>query len=318
LGPRASKVYSYALQPGEGIMTFALKKNCLAKLLLLIFPLLFFASCVTTQQDLLYLNDQIVALNARVDGLQESVEKKLSGDLDSSLESIRYRQAEVGNEINKIREEIQALGGRLEESDHLVKRAVERDTTEQDVMKADLAELSQNITALEKRVRHLYEYTGLEPFEALSKRDRKEGPAGAEESPSQSPPIKEKPVPPEREFYDFALATYKEAKYKAAADGFKRFLKKYPKSDLADNAQFWIGECYMALKEYEQAILAYQEVIKKYPKGNKVPNAMLRQSLAFREIKDVISSKLLLKKIIKQYPDSSEAKIAKAKLESLE
>ena len=72
-----------------------------------------------------------------------------------------------------------------------------------------------------------------------------------------------------------------------------------------------------AFKQYEQAILAYQEVIKKYPKGNKVPNAMLRQAFAFYEIKDKVSSRLLLKKIIKKYPDSSEAKIASAKLKTL-
>ena len=91
----------------------------------------------------------------------------------------------------------------------------------------------------------------------------------------------------------------------------------YPKSDLADNAQFWIGECHMSLEQYEQAILAYQEVIKKHPKGNKVPNAMLRQAVAFAEIKDKTSAKLLLKKVIKEYPNSSEAQIARAKLKTL-
>jgi tol-pal system protein YbgF len=85
---------------------------------------------------------------------------------------------------------------------------------------------------------------------------------------------------------------------------------------LADNAQFWVGESFMALNQYEQAILAYQKVIKNYPKGNKVPNAMLRQALAFHEIKDDISAKLLLRKVVKNYPDTSEAKIAEAKLKS--
>ncbi len=73
----------------------------------------------------------------------------------------------------------------------------------------------------------------------------------------------------------------------------------------------------MALKQYEQAILAYQEVITKYPKGNKVPNAMLRQAIAFLEINDKTSSKLLLQKVIKQFPGSSEAKIAQKKLKTI-
>jgi TolA-binding protein len=58
-------------------------------------------------------------------------------------------------------------------------------------------------------------------------------------------------------------------------------------------------------------------VIKKYPQGNKVPSAMLRQGQAFYQIKDKISSRLLLKKIIKKYPNSSEAKIAEAKLKTM-
>ena len=94
-------------------------------------------------------------------------------------------------------------------------------------------------------------------------------------------------------------------------------MKKYPKSDLADNAQFWIGEAYFSLRQYEQAILAYNDVIKRYPKGNKIPNALLRQSLAFIEINDKTSARLLLRKIIKEYPNSSEAKIASKKMESL-
>ncbi|MFC1825731.1 tetratricopeptide repeat protein, partial [Thermodesulfobacteriota bacterium] len=80
---------------------------------------------------------------------------------------------------------------------------------------------------------------------------------------------------------------------------------------------FWIGECYMSLRQYEQAILAYQEVIKKYPKGNKIPSALLRQAVAFLEIKDKTSSRLLLKKIIKRYPKSNEAKIARKKLKTI-
>jgi TolA-binding protein len=73
----------------------------------------------------------------------------------------------------------------------------------------------------------------------------------------------------------------------------------------------------MALKQYEQAILAYQEVIKNYPKGNKVPSALLRQGFAFLEIKDQTSAKLLLNRVVKNHPNSSEAKIAQKKLETL-
>ncbi|MBW2707883.1 MAG: tetratricopeptide repeat protein, partial [Deltaproteobacteria bacterium] len=84
-----------------------------------------------------------------------------------------------------------------------------------------------------------------------------------------------------------------------------------------DNAAFWIGESYMVMKQYEQAILAFKKVMKKYPRGNKVPNALLKQALAFYKLNDKTSAKLLLKKLIKKYPKSNEATIARNKLKTM-
>ncbi len=294
-----------------------LLKNGFFRPWFLVIPLLF-PSCVTTKKDLLYLNRKIAAVNERVDSLQGSMEKKVSGDLESKLKSIRYNQAEMGAELDKIRAETERLSGRLEENSHLVKGAVERDTTGEDATKATLNELKERVSALEMSINHLYEYLDIAPAPEIASQTLKDTTVAKE---SQQEPLtseeRKRPISPEKESYSSTRAIYKEGKYEAALAGFKSFVKKYPKSDLADNAQFWIGECYLSLKQYEHAILAYQEVIKKYPKGNKVPNAMLRQALAFYEIKDKTSSRLLLKKIIKEYPHSSEAKIARAKLKAL-
>jgi tol-pal system protein YbgF len=148
-------------------------------------------------------------------------------------------------------------------------------------------------------------------------REQARVPSGQERTAPKGRVIIEEPRSEELDLYDTSMASFKEGKYEDAMQGFETLLKKYPNSDRADNAQFWIGECYMGIKQYEKAILAYQEVIKKYPKGNKVPSAMLRQAIAFLEIKDKTSTRLLLKKIINKYPDSSEAQIAKKKLQAL-
>jgi tol-pal system protein YbgF len=279
--------------------------------------LLVLCSCVTTQQDLLIMNDQIVAMNSRINKLEESMGTKLSTELDSKLDSIRDSQAEGGADIDKIKGQIQDLSGRVEDNRRLVKHTIERDTKEQDTVKARLSELTDRVTELELRHKQVQEYLGLKESGDLGKQYVKEGPVEPKEPPKKSPTLEERPALSENQLYETTLVTYKQGQYDQALVGFKSFTEKYPQSELADNAQFWVGECYMSLKQYEQAILAYQEVIKKYPKGNKVPNAMLRQAFAFHEINDKISSKLLLKKIIKKYPDSSEAKIASAKLKTL-
>jgi tol-pal system protein YbgF len=261
-----------------------------------------------------------VALNKRVDGLQETIESKL----DSRLVSIREHQAKTNAEIDNIREEMQQISGRLDENNRLVKHAIERDTSAQDAMKASVTDLKGRVSELETKLKQLSAYLGLESDAQQQGKDLKKAPVAAQKPVTQAqvtkkpaPEVKKPEVSPEQRLYDSTLALYRKEKYEDAITGFKNFIKKYPKSPLADNAQYWIGESYMILKQYEQAILAFQRVIKKYPKGNKVPNAILRQALAFYEIKDKTSAKLLLKKLIKKYPKSNEAKIAKAKLRTI-
>jgi tol-pal system protein YbgF len=265
------------------------------------------------------MNDQVVALNSRVNKIEESMGTKLSTELDSKLNSIRSNQAELGADFDSVKEELQRLSGRVDDNKRLIKHTVERDTTGEDTIKGSLSEISDRLSQLEIQMKEVQAYLGLKTTGDLREPYVKKAPLEAKKAPKQPPvvAVEKEPVSSEEQLYATTLATFKKTEYDQALIGFKRFIQDYPKSDLADNAQFWIGECYMGLEQYEQAILAYQEVIKRYPKGNKVPNAMLRQALAFYEIKDKISSRLLLKKIIKEYPNSSEAKIAKTKLKTL-
>ncbi|MGH7834276.1 MAG: tol-pal system protein YbgF, partial [Candidatus Binatia bacterium] len=95
------------------------------------------------------------------------------------------------------------------------------------------------------------------------------------------------------------------------------FLKNNPNSELADNAQYWIGECHYALKEFDQAILEFDAVRRKYPNGDKVPAALLKQGFAFAELGDRVDARLILQEVIERYPLSAEATKAKERLKTL-
>ena len=278
-----------------------------------VFPL---SSCVY-DKEFTYLNDQVIALNTRVKTLEESLDTKMNSDIDSKVTSIRSTQADLRVEMEQLQEDVKKLSGRVEENEHLIKRAVERDLGDQDAARAELSRLKEKVAEMDAAVKRHEEYLGYGMPGAKAKGAPGSGPAGQPEVEKGSGTVPVEPKSGELVLYEKALASYREGNYEGAIEGFTDFLKKYPNSDRADNAQFWIGESYMALKQYEQAILAFQEVIKKYPDGNKVPNALLRQALAFLEIKDKTSCELLLKKIVKNYPGSSEAKIAEKKLATL-
>jgi tol-pal system protein YbgF len=133
---------------------------------------------------------------------------------------------------------------------------------------------------------------------------------------SIQPEPKQPPPPPQErdQFFNEAASAFRQAKYDNALLGFTDSLRKYPNSGYCDEANFWIGECHMAMKNSERAILAYQKVIKDFPSSTWVPRALLRQGDGFLNIDDRSSYELLMKKIIKLFPNSVEAETARNRL----
>jgi tol-pal system protein YbgF len=285
--------------------------------------LLIFSACAQNQ-DILNLNDQLISLNKRVTTLEESqstitgsIDTKLGSGLETRLKTIYAAQAELRLEIDRLKGELNKLTGRVEDNDNLVKRTLEKDLSGQDNTKAEVAALATRIQESEKAIKHLEDdlRAGLE---AVAK-----APATlAEQSPtttaaSASAPGSGATAAKEEDLYNNGLNLFKEGKIDEALKSLKGFMEKYPKSELADNAQFWIGECYMSKKQYDLAILAYQDVIKNHPNGNKVPNAILRQGVAAELYGDKKLARALYKKLIEKFPTTSEAKTAKERLAKL-
>jgi tol-pal system protein YbgF len=270
----------------------------------------FLSSCLH-DTEFAYINDQIAKLNRNTASLQKAV--------DEDLNSINSNQAEIMVEIDQLKEDIRDLSGRVEDNEYIIRNIVEEDLSAQDEIRASL----ERVAALERALKQQQEYLGLEPFDLEERepeyRENEEAALEAEtDQEAAGKAIGEDDQESEAvDIYNRSLSLFKEERYEQAMEGFESFLDEFPGSELADNAQFWIAECFMALEQYKQAILAYQDVIKMYPEGNKVPNAMFRQAIAFLEIDDQPSAEIVLQKVVKQFPDSAEAEAARTKLKTL-
>ena len=272
-----------------------MKKRSNIPLIVFITLVVLFVFACTNEKEFTYLNDQIVAINKRVTRLEKTVDAQLKGNLDAKLKSVNTRQAEVGAEINNLKSDLQELSGRIEESEHIIKRTRQMDLTSQDVIRKELASLAPKLKELEEIVKRHQAYIDQKPKKTVTNT-----------------------ASGELELYDLSYALFKEKKFEQALASFKRFLDEYPNSDRADNAQFWIGESLAGLKQYRDAIMAYNQVVKKYPKGNKVPSALLRQGMTFLEINEPTGAKACFNKIIREFPESEEASKAQAKLKAVE
>ncbi|SDY87791.1 tol-pal system protein YbgF [Nitrosomonas sp. Nm58] len=121
----------------------------------------------------------------------------------------------------------------------------------------------------------------------------------------------------ERDAYNTSYNLFKEGDYSGAIAQFENFLKRYPTSNLAPGATYWIGNAYYALRDFRAAINTQQKVVELYPNSSKAPDAMLNIASSQLEMAEVPAAKKILQNLITKYPNSEAAEKAKRRLTSL-
>jgi len=117
--------------------------------------------------------------------------------------------------------------------------------------------------------------------------------------------------------YDLASNLFRRNDFASAIEAFRAFLKDYPQSQLASNAQYWIGISYANLKDYRNALAAQEQVVLKHPQSPKAPDALLAIAAIHAEQGDPGSARNTLEDIIARFPSSDAASKARTRLTTL-
>jgi tol-pal system protein YbgF len=117
--------------------------------------------------------------------------------------------------------------------------------------------------------------------------------------------------------YSNGLRDLNGKKYDLATQEFGDYLKYYGNTDLASNAQFYLGELFYYQQQYDQAIDALGKVIDNYPKSFKLVSAHYFRGLALISLGEKTSGVNELRMVIKTYPGTDEERRAKTKLQEL-
>ena len=104
---------------------------------------------------------------------------------------------------------------------------------------------------------------------------------------------------------------------RVAISGFQEYVATYPSTDLSDNAQYWIGECYYAQKKWPEAIAAFEKLGKQWPKSDKAAAGLLKKGYALAEMGSKAEAVVQLQYVMHEYPSSEESRLAKTRLKSL-
>jgi len=250
-------------------------------------------------------------------------------------EQLRTQLADsrVANEA--MRREVEKVRGEMEELRYRVDRVAKTRTTPV-ASPAQVQSLEERVVALERQLAVQRETSIPHPAPAMPPTSASMPPPSTSTEPPQvaavpvpaptPPPVLSLPIEDEillakepaevQEDYRGAWQALNGQQYDKAIQQFRTFQRKNPASELADDAQYWIGESYFTRRDYNRAILEYNDVLK-YRKGDKVPAALLRQSQAFVEIGDKTDARLILQKLINDHPNSQQAKDARERLQNL-
>jgi TolA-binding protein len=103
--------------------------------------------------------------------------------------------------------------------------------------------------------------------------------------------------------YIESLSNYQNGEWNISLDGFKFLIQADSNHDLADNCQYWIGEVYYSLKEYNRSIKEFEKVFT-YPGTNKADDAQFKLGLCYVNIKQIDKAKQEFENLLEFYPNS--------------
>lgn len=239
---------------------------------------------IRVQEDIDEIKSQVAELKQK-DRAVDSELERLDYEITGQIEAIKRSQADTLVKIDTLTTEFQILSEKLDDTNFRI------------------SSLSQQVAGLQLSRPPLPRYT---EQQAGQPPETTEAPRTAEETPSTP-----------QSLYNTAYADYLRGDYDLAINGFQEFLRLFADSDLADNAQYWIGECYYSQGKFMQAVKEFDKVIINFPQADKLPAAHLKKALSYFELNQIGQAVIQLQQLIKEFPTSNEARIAREKLESL-
>jgi tol-pal system protein YbgF len=206
--------------------------------------------------------------------------------LDSLDRASRRSDADASLLLQKTIEDVAALRGELEASQHRISEL--------------RAALEGTQAELEKKVLQIMGPEAVKQYESRRKLEEIERPNDP------------------KAFLELAHSRAKAGEATVARRLYDEFFKKFPKHELRGEAHFGLGEIWYGEQKCREALFEYGKVIQDFPKTPSAPQAYLRSSECFSQLKMNDESRLALEEVVKSHPKSDAAKTARARIAELD
>jgi len=277
------------------------------------------------------------AVSREIIQLQEQMSQLLQGQ-QAMRSAIDSNNASMRTLVQQSLDSVNALNAQMGTLQKNVQEATANSGSKIDTMSSQTQGLSDNLSDVQARVGKLATQMndiqgtlqsidgrlagGATPGSAPAP-----GPAGGTGAPGAAPAggtpsgsgngLSSMPGISSDTLYQNALRDFTTGKYDLARQEFGDYVKQFPNTDLASNAQFYLGEISYQQGEYKDAIAQYNVVLTNYPQSYKQGASLLKKGLAEVEMGSKATGIRDLREVVRRFPGTDDARRAQAKLKEL-
>jgi tol-pal system protein YbgF len=255
--------------------------------------------CYTAQ--LVLMRSGLDSLRAQVDTLtaRDSVSARVLADMRADLASQRdlvlSSQARQGSTQRELADLMSRLEGKIDEVTRRFTSVSERASSGASRVPPPAIPVSPPDTA------------GRAAASAAS-------PSGTSAAPPAVAPASGGNAPSPSQLFDLATRDLTEGRYPLALQGYREFLRRYPDTELADNAQYGVGECFFAQAAFDSAAVEYAKVDAQWPKGDRAPASLYKLALSQERLGRSAEARKTFEDLVRRFPSSSEAGLARDRI----
>ncbi len=254
-------------------------------------------------------NKETLQMMQQLDTLQQMVQN-LQKTVDSQTAILRTLVEQANDKVN-------AMKGTVEELRKSTEKNLASSNDRLDSMTSQIQALSESLDEAKTRLARLSDQMAQTQNIIQTLNTPPATPPAADGSGTSTDPKPKVNVPDADTLYKSGLSAYNGGQYPLAIQAFQDYLKFYGDTDLASNAQFYIGDCYYSQKNYSQAVEEYNKCLERYTNGNKLPAAQLKKGYALLAMNQKSAGVRELRSLVQRYPNSREASLAAQKLRQL-
>lgn len=250
------------------------------------------------QRDILQLQDQIRGINDKMTALQTLLQQTLdaANKTNTSVAVLQNTLADrIGDQTKSMVGPVAGVGAKVDQMSEEF-RALRENISD---MTSRLGRVETKVNDLSTAVRTLNAPPVAPP------------PTAAAPAVAATPPLSAEAT------YQAALTDYTKGNLDLAMQEFNDYIKNFPATEYAPNAQFYIGETYRRKGDLPNAIDAYNQVIDGYKNNSKTPDAFYMKGVTLVQAGKPTAAKKEFTELIRRFPNTDLAAKAKSQLKSL-